>query len=1138
MNRILRFTRFSLLKAPGFGSHFFPTLTFPPHGLQIIYGPNGVGKTTLMRSLRSLLATTGEEQDLEAEAVFSVDQELWNLSLSEGKLVQTQLSNGQEARIPGRNDEYGQAYWLSLHDLLGKEGSNTVFLDALHKQLQGGIDLAKAYQTSKAITAFSNSRNSLTKQVKDSTAKVEKLQSQIRENVHLAEQLESLHKTVDDRPQKEQLRKLFNQALAYQKIEQAWKQADEHIQSFDQRLKGFSSYTYEEALKREAACQEAQAQLATAQHDLQACKKDLQDIDLPIDGATDPTLILDQIQECKERLRIVQSASDTHLGVQANLETWETEHAFLVGEKPQTTQLEQMVKRLTQLSLQCEPLRCAVDSSARLSELLGVQESFDTKRLELLRQAKDGVLALLHASTQAKTANRTKPVSFLVVGLIVLPFSLFSMLLSWFNHPALAALCLALMLMGMAVVSRRQKNPEYAELQRACDHQKQVLAAILAELDSTMPGDDGFDTLARMLSQLNDRIAEQEKIRELNQQRSNARNRYEQATQAYEGWRKAYQEVSEALNLSSQPALEGSQFFHFSDQLKTWAELLAKSNSAKTVYDDAKQQAESALETLKLLCNIDADTPQLLLSKAKGLVQVLEHVQLLGKREKALAEDVESLKESLSHKEVDRAGFYADLGLEVADIQSVQRLSDQLESYQKYDLELKVLEKQLADQPDEITTLANGVAPAELEQQLADLEQELKRYDEIQIQIGQLQERYDQACNNVELEKAELEKRTASEALEEQRRKEVQLNMANVLFTLVKTKTETEYQPQVVRQADHWLRRITEHRYGFGVGETEFIAQDLVLEKPFALSALSSGARIQLLFAVRMAFLELLEGGSGDHLPLFIDEVMANSDDQRSLAIAQAILEIAKERQVFYCTAQYDEVQKFVSLAKDAVNLIDLEDEKRSYHHLKHPYSPSPSERSVEVPFAEDYGEYASRLRVPKPDVHDQIGSLSTWFLCTDSEELYALLKRGFSQIGQAKEVSDVYRKRYDLLSFAQETARTGRARIVEAVDLHQAPAVLKRGTTYFNDLEAFVAAGNHDGNDILEALEAKTLKGFRDVAKEALRDWLLLERFASEEPRLGINQILDQLHLEFDDFFVDCENQVVVVRYLESVLA
>lgn len=59
-----------------------------------------------------------------------------------------------------------------------------------------------------------------------------------------------------------------------------------------------------------------------------------------------------------------------------------------------------------------------------------------------------------------------------------------------------------------------------------------------------------------------------------------------------------------------------------------------------------------------------------------------------------------------------------------------------------------------------------------------------------------------------------------------------------------------------------------------------------------------------------MGYLESLEEGSNAALPIFFDEIMANSDDERSLAIAEAIGLIAEERQVFYATAQTDEVLK------------------------------------------------------------------------------------------------------------------------------------------------------------------------------------------------------------------------------------
>jgi uncharacterized protein YhaN len=71
------------------------------------------------------------------------------------------------------------------------------------------------------------------------------------------------------------------------------------------------------------------------------------------------------------------------------------------------------------------------------------------------------------------------------------------------------------------------------------------------------------------------------------------------------------------------------------------------------------------------------------------------------------------------------------------------------------------------------------------------------------------------------------------------------------------------------------------------------------------LDQLSSGTRVQLLMAVRLAFIEEME--SGHQLPLILDEILGNTDDLRASAIIDATIEICRlGRQVIYFTAQHD----------------------------------------------------------------------------------------------------------------------------------------------------------------------------------------------------------------------------------------
>jgi len=61
--------------------------------------------------------------------------------------------------------------------------------------------------------------------------------------------------------------------------------------------------------------------------------------------------------------------------------------------------------------------------------------------------------------------------------------------------------------------------------------------------------------------------------------------------------------------------------------------------------------------------------------------------------------------------------------------------------------------------------------------------------------------------------------------------------------------------------------------------------------------------------SVRLAFVETRE--TNYRLPITLDETLTNSDDKRARAAIKTMTTLAADRQVFYFTAQQDEVGKW-----------------------------------------------------------------------------------------------------------------------------------------------------------------------------------------------------------------------------------
>ncbi len=86
---------------------------------------------------------------------------------------------------------------------------------------------------------------------------------------------------------------------------------------------------------------------------------------------------------------------------------------------------------------------------------------------------------------------------------------------------------------------------------------------------------------------------------------------------------------------------------------------------------------------------------------------------------------------------------------------------------------------------------------------------------------------------------------------------------------------------------------------------------------------LSTGTAQQLYLALRLAYLETLSDGTG--LPVLMDDILVNFDEERRSYAVQLILEFAKKQQVVLFTCHESTVEAFTKVASKGFDRIDLE---------------------------------------------------------------------------------------------------------------------------------------------------------------------------------------------------------------------
>jgi len=395
-------------------------------------------------------------------------------------------------------------------------------------------------------------------------------------------------------------------------------------------------------------------------------------------------------------------------------------------------------------------------------------------------------------------------------------------------------------------------------------------------------------------------------------------------------------------------------------------------------------------------------------------------------------------------------------------------------------------------------------------------------YTELVERAATLRHRVDEAkrAHNVEAALARFDESSAD--LERAQQASLDTLVGNALLEYVQDETRDVHRPAVFHRARELFARITHGRWQLTLDERDsgtpgFRAIDSRTLRECPLDELSSGTRVQLLVAVRMAFVELSE--STVRLPLFLDEALGTSDDQRAQALIDAALELASDgRQLFYFTAQRDEVAKWRAALADrniAWKELDLATIRRGYegeHAARTPRVRVVSPPRVELPDPDlhTHASFGAALNVPalRPGF-TPTGAIHPWYVIDDVRVLHDVLSLGISSWGELQLFVDS-RGRFAETRVSREDhafalaqarlhmravevlyreARIGRGDLVDRTRLIEAGVMQAR---LLDAVSAVAEACAGDAGALLHRLEDGDVAGFGPQRVRALRDRLL----------------------------------------------
>ena len=164
-----------------------------------------------------------------------------------------------------------------------------------------------------------------------------------------------------------------------------------------------------------------------------------------------------------------------------------------------------------------------------------------------------------------------------------------------------------------------------------------------------------------------------------------------------------------------------------------------------------------------------------------------------------------------------------------------------------------------------------------------------------------------------------LERNRHKEDIRSHAREWAKLVIAEGLLDEARRKFERERQPDVVRHAESYFRKMTNERYRqvySPVGQPGISVTDS-RGRTLEPSELSRGTREQLFLSLRFGLISDMRQRA-ETLPVIVDEVLVNFDPERALRAASAFVRLAKDNQVLVFTCHPNTVELFEQAAADA----------------------------------------------------------------------------------------------------------------------------------------------------------------------------------------------------------------------------
>ena len=1117
----MRLRRLTINALPGITPGF--TFEPPDAGVIIVTGPNAIGKSSLARALKHLLGDVDRRRDppaLSLEAEFDSGSTRWLVRRNGGQVAW--MRDGEAAMAPSLpSGDQINLYRLSMESLLAHDQDDKALAERMWRDLRGGYDLDAPRIALKGRWGRAEERALL--EGRSKLGEVERRYAALQVD---EARLPSLDERIKAAEEANQRLGHLSQALELHHAIERCGSCQQAIDRFPADMGKLRGNELKRLKEDEAKLEELRESGKEAQRNLQMAQQEQQG-----SGLADSAPQAETMARIEERLNAIDRLASDRAHTQNDVAEAETalqdaQDRFRGGGEAPNLSPDSLERARGIV----EPL---IDAEARLralnQQLKLAGEPPDDAEIDQLRSGVQALRAWLAASGQSDSSNRT------IKGAI------------WFGASALAAIAAAVAVIeqawsGLAAIGFGAASLFWALIAQArqaaqaptpADDAKKAFASTELEPPNEWSTAAVGAHLRRTIEhRLNHLILQKERA-------SGAPElslAIEEVNSTIEARNAEKAELAKTIGFD--PALAGAPFHRLVEVASQWDRARGQYEASKSAL--ARLNEEIADQTAEVRRSVEqwraTNAPPFDTTGSDAAIKELRIAfNQLRERLKAANDaqskitscqgEVRALERQIADVENDVRSLFDEVAL---DAKQRDELADRIARLDEWKVAGDALRDAKRDEGNLRTTLAehddlieavDGGEIERLEREIASAQRSANAYTGLIEERKGINTRLEEAGRSHDLEWAASALDSATAQLEEKRGDALRHQATEILLDEVQGQFTSEREPDLLRRAKERFEQVTAHEYSLELRNgNRFAARDLTQERPRNLEELSSGTRMQLLLALRLAWTEAQEQG-GESLPLFLDEALTTSDEDRFAVMANTLTRLAEagERQIFYLSARRHEGTLWRQATGTEPPVVDLAevrfDTKRLQPEDFHVESPP----SLPGPAGRDAANYAALLGVARFDPHLEPGSAHLFHLLRDDLELLHRLLATWriATLGQLESllassaaegavpetaVRDQLGQRCQVVRAWVDLWQQGRGRPVSRAALEQSGAV---SDTFIDRVAELADELQGDGTALIEALRQHRLPRFHASKTDELEHWLADEGYTDSQNRL-----------------------------------